>query len=406
MQSAPVASEEDGSDVVLTTFHLRKYFPIRGGLFSQHVGDVQAVDGISYTIHRGQTVGLVGESGCGKTTVGRLMIRLIEPSSGHVFYRPPPEVFARLNELYAELRPYATGMNGFDSAPASAKAALSEVDKLAGQYSIYRKSRREMAQIRSRFQMVFQDPFSSLSPRQLVRDIVAEPLEVHHVGTKSERDQRVLELLREVGLNPEHIWRYPHEFSGGQRQRICIARALALRPEFIVLDEPTSALDVSVQAQVLGILQKLKSEFNLAYLFISHHLSVVRAISDRVVVMYLGRITEEAPTDELFSRPLHPYTQALLSAIPIPDPTLHRERLVLTGDVPSPSAPPSGCRFHTRCPAVMPVCSTVDPPLIEIRPGHLVACHLYTAPSNGSVAPAEAGPTGGSATDAMPSVTA
>jgi oligopeptide transport system ATP-binding protein len=232
---------------------------------------------------------------------------------------------------------------------------------------------------------------------------VAEPLDVHHIGTEAQRTDRVRELLRDVGLAPEHLWRFPHEFSGGQRQRICIARALALRPEFIVLDEPTSALDVSVQAQVLKILTSLQQDFTLSYLFISHHLSVVRAVSDRVVVMYLGRVAEQAPTEELFDRPLHPYTQALLSAIPIPDPTVTRTRTVLAGDVPSPAAPPSGCRFHTRCPAVMPVCSHVDPPLIEIRQNHWVACHLYPASSTaaGGALPPEA-----SAPESAPASTA
>jgi oligopeptide/dipeptide ABC transporter ATP-binding protein len=373
-------TQASDSEILLASFNLRKYFPIRGGLFSTHVGDVQAVDGVSLTVGRGETVGLVGESGCGKTTVGRLLMRLIEPTSGHVFYRPPPDVFARLEELYRTLAPFAHANNGAAELTPEAKQALGELDKLAQQYSIYRKSHRQMMEIRSKFQIVFQDPFSSLGPRLLVRDIVAEPLEVHHVGNSTERNQRVLELLADVGLNPEHMWRFPHEFSGGQRQRICIARALALRPEFIVLDEPTSALDVSVQAQVLNILQRLQDQYNLSYLFISHHLSVVRAVSDRVLVMYLGRVCEEAPTDELFQRPLHPYTQALLSAIPIPDPTLGRTRLVLSGDVPSPAAPPSGCRFHTRCPSVMPVCSRIDPPNVEIRPKHWVACHLYPPP--------------------------
>jgi oligopeptide/dipeptide ABC transporter ATP-binding protein len=329
-------------------------------------------------------VGLVGESGCGKTTAGRVVLRLIEPTSGHTYYRPPPEVFDRLNVIYDALsaseRPPVEG----DAAPPPAapemKQMLGELDSIADKYSIYRMKSRRIHNLRGKLQIVFQDPFSSLSPRLLVRDIVAEPLEIHRMGTRAERYKRVAELLQAVGLNPEHLWRFPHEFSGGQRQRIGIARALALRPDFIVLDEPTSALDVSVQAQILNILKRLQVEQDLSYLFISHHLSVVRAVSHRVVVMYLGKVTERAPTEELFTRPLHPYTQALLAAIPIPDPDVHRERIILSGDVPSPAAPPPGCRFHTRCPSVMPVCSKVDPPLLEIRPDHHVACHLYPKP--------------------------
>jgi oligopeptide/dipeptide ABC transporter ATP-binding protein len=366
--------------VVVSARNVRKLFPIRGGVFSTKIGDVRAVDGVSLDVHEAETVGLVGESGCGKTTVGRLLLRLIEPTSGHTFYRPPADKFDRLNELYDRLAPSMSPDDGVAQTSPETAPLLNELDEIANQYSIYRQKGKNLAKVREKLQIVFQDPFSSLSPRMLIRDVVAEPLEIHHVGSRSQRYQRVAELLQEVGLNPEHLWRFPHEFSGGQRQRIGIARALALRPEFIVLDEPTSALDVSVQAQILNILRKLQQEQRLSYLFISHHLSVVRAISHSVVVMYLGKVVERAPTDELFTRPLHPYTQALLSAIPIPDPDLKRERIILQGDVPSPAAPPPGCRFHTRCPAVMPVCSSVEPPLFQVREHHWVACHLYPNP--------------------------
>jgi oligopeptide/dipeptide ABC transporter ATP-binding protein len=368
--------------VLLSVRNLRKYFPIRGGLFSSHIGDVRAVDGVTFDVHESETVGLVGESGCGKTTVGRLILRLIEPTSGQTYFRPPPDVAARLDTLYGSLP-----VDGSSTAMTpAAEAAIRELDQIAKQYSLYRMSSKKMRNLRGKLQIVFQDPFSSLSPRMLIRDVVSEPLAIHHMGTRQERYKRVAELLQSVGLNPEHLWRFPHEFSGGQRQRIGIARALALRPDFIVLDEPTSALDVSVQAQILNILKRLQTEQRLSYLFISHHLSVVRAMAHRVVVMYLGKVVERAPTEDLFSRPMHPYTQALLAAIPIPDPGLKRDRIILKGDVPSPAAPPPGCRFHTRCPAVMPICSKVEPPLIRIRGDHWVACHLYPTSAEGTTA--------------------
>jgi oligopeptide/dipeptide ABC transporter ATP-binding protein len=392
-----VQANNGGEGPLLVVRNLRKWFPIRGGVFSTHIGDVRAVDGVNFDIQRGETVGLVGESGCGKTTVGRLLLRLIDPTAGHTYYRPPLEVSLRLDQLYEILGRGATGAeSGEVDRPAPTPqqvAALAEIRKIADEYSIYRMHGRRLAELRSKLQIVFQDPFSSLSPRMLVRDIITEPLEIHHMGTRRERYERAAELIQAVGLNPDHLWRFPHEFSGGQRQRIGIARALALRPDFIVLDEPTSALDVSVQAQVLNILRRLQKEQDLSYLFISHHLSVIRAMAQRVVVMYLGQVVERAPTEELFARPLHPYTQALLAAIPIPDPEIHRERIILSGDVPSPAAPPSGCRFHTRCPAVMPICSRVEPPLIPIRKDHWVACHLYPGPQ---------GPTGTVSVENLP----
>jgi oligopeptide transport system ATP-binding protein len=303
---------------------LFKHFPVAG---SDDV--VRAVDGVTFEIFKGETLGLVGESGCGKSTVGRCLLRLIEPTKGEISFE------------------------GKDVLALSGKA-------LRG--------------VRAEMQIIFQDPYASLNPRLRVRDIVSEPLVIHGVGTKSERRERVAELLGKVGLDPDYMNRYPHEFSGGQRQRLGIARALALNPKLIVADEPVSALDVSVQAQVINLLEDLQAEFDLTYLFISHGLAVVEHISNRVAVMYLGRIVEVASAVELYANPLHPYTRALLSAIPVPDPTRKRERIVLTGDVPTPINPPSGCRFHTRCPEAIPECSQIDPDLREVAVGHTVAC--------------------------------
>lgn len=323
------ASEKNGKWDLVQVKRLVKYFPVRGGLFQRVVAWVQAVDDVSFSIRQGETVGLVGESGCGKTTVGRTMLRLIEPTSGEVH---------------------------FDG---------EEIFKLRG---------NELKAMRRNMQIIFQDPYASLDPRTPIGESIAEGLKIHKIGNARDRYDIVIEMLHKVGMEDYHVRRYPHEFSGGQRQRIGIARALALRPKFIIADEPVSALDVSIQSQVLNILKDLQSEFGLTYLFIAHNLSVVEHISDRVAVMYLGKMVEMADRDELFRNPLHPYTQALMSAIPIPDPTLKRERIILQGDVPSPLNPPSGCRFHPRCPVAFEHCKVQEPPFKEVSTDHWVAC--------------------------------
>jgi oligopeptide transport system ATP-binding protein len=321
--------------ILVQVHNLKKYFPIKRGVFRRTVGHIQAVDGVSFDIHKGETLGLVGESGCGKSTAGRTILQLEEPTAGTVQF---------------------------------ADRELTELGK-----SDLRRARRHM-------QMIFQDPYASLNPRMTVGSIISEPLTIHGIGNSTTRKERVQELLRVVGLNPYFVNRYPHEFSGGQRQRIGVARALATNPSFIVADEPISALDVSIQAQVVNMLDDLKQELGLTYLFIAHDLSMVRYISDRVAVMYLGRIVELSSRNEVYDHPLHPYTQALLSAIPVPDPDKEsrRQRIILEGDVPSPANPPSGCRFHPRCPYATDVCREVDPEFRDLGTAavpHRVACH-------------------------------
>jgi oligopeptide transport system ATP-binding protein len=323
------------NDMLVRVEGLKMYFPItQGVIFQRHIGDIKAVDGISFSIKHGETLGLVGESGCGKSTTGRAVLQLYRPTAGHVYFEEQ------------------------------------ELTRLKGE---------QLRRMRRRMQMIFQDPYASLNPRMTVGNIVSEPLEVHNILNRQERQERVQELLEIVGLNPYFINRYPHEFSGGQRQRIGVARALAVNPDFIVCDEPISALDVSIQAQILNMLEDLQERFNLTYLFIAHDLAVVRHISNRVAVMYLGKLAELTDRDTLYDNPLHPYTQALLSAVPIPDPVVeeHRSRIILEGDVPSPAHPPQGCNFNTRCPKVMDICREIDPEFRDLGSDHWVACHLY-----------------------------
>ncbi len=327
--SMPELKTIETSNDLIKVNNLVKYFPVRGGVFRRVIDWIKAVDGIEFSIREGETLGLVGESGCGKSTVGRTILRLLEPTGGDVTFN---------------------GANIFDL------------------------QKNDLKTIRRDMQIIFQDPYASLNPRRPVGDSIKAGLNIHKIGTPQERIDNVMDTLSKVGLEPYHAQRYPHEFSGGQRQRIGIARAIALRPKFIVCDEPVSALDVSIQSQVLNLLQDLQDEFGLTYLFIAHNLSVVEHISDRVAVMYLGKIVELAPRLELFRNPLHPYTQALMSAIPIPKPNLERERIILQGEVPSPQNPPSGCHFHPRCPVVMDRCSLEEPEFVEINEDHWVAC--------------------------------
>jgi len=345
---------------MLETENLKKYYPIRGGVFKRKVADVKAVDDVNLGIIKGECFGLVGESGCGKTTFGKTVIRLLKPTAGHVYLDVPPDVIEQIRN------------------PKGSSQNPPELQKLRKQYDIATLKRRKLKALRRKMQIVYQDPSRSLDPRMLVKDTVGEPLLVQKIAKKSEVRERVVEMLEKVGLGAGTLYRYPHEFSGGQRQRIAIARAFITNPEFVVLDEPTSAVDVSVRAQLLDLFQKLRKDMNLTYLFISHDLSVVECISDRVAVMYLGKVVELAQTMELFHNPLHPYTQALMSAIPIPDPTVRRKRIILVGDVPSPVNPPVGCRFHPRCSQAMDICRNEEPKLMDIGNGHIVACHLMS----------------------------
>ena len=320
---------------------LKKHFPLGGGIFTRHRAVLKAVDGVSFSINRGETLGLVGESGCGKTTAGRVILRLIEPTAGAA------QMTTMLGDNDARTR-----------------------------HDIFQLKKDDLRRLRRRMQIVFQDPYGSLNPRMTIGSLLREPLTIHRLVPRNEMNNRIAELLQTVGLNPDHARRYPHEFSGGQRQRIGIARALAVQPELIIADEPVSALDVSIQAQIINLLKDLQARFQLSYLFISHDLRVVKHISDRVAVMYLGKIVELADKQALYTNPLHPYTEALLSAVPIPDPTISRGRILLSGDVPNPAAPPSGCPFHPRCPRAEDRCRNEPPALEDKGTGHMAACHL------------------------------
>ena len=454
MSNPPVPAPPREATNLIDVVAMKKYFPIRAGLLKRLVGNVRAVDDVSFYIKKGETLGLVGESGCGKTTVGRSIMMLTAPTAGYALFETPKTIVDDVKSLMifrakaengdikisefaaaagkisslvsnqncdirAEKKKHlcSRAMKLNDTVSGKGKREISEEDReefielidesimqIAKKYSMNYRKKKEVRALRNRIQFVFQDPFSSLNPRMLIKDIIAEPLMaqkrirtdifsritrkkvfdepdgIQDKGAKfrsaEEIRNEVILLLEKVGLNIEHLYRYPHEFSGGQRQRIGIARALSVQPDFVVLDEPTSALDVSVQAQILNMLNDLQRDFGLTFLFISHDLSTIRYMCDRIAVMYLGKIVEAAPKAELFRYPTHPYTEALLSVIPVPDPDLRRDRIILAGDVPSPANPPSGCRFHTRCPLVVPICSKEEPLLIDLGNEHFIACHV------------------------------
>ena len=364
--------EEDDDIIILK--HLTKHFPIKTNLFGKVLVSVKAVNDVSIRVKKGTTLGVVGESGCGKTTMGRTMLRLYDITSGEIIYKglnldrlstsELRRLLPRENEEYAELH-----------SKGDRQELLDVLNKIG--ININQVPRSIMRKLRPDLQIIFQDPYSSLSPRMTIGAIISEAVEEHKIVPKSQQREYVLKIMEECGLQPYYYDRYPHEFSGGQRQRICIARALALNPKVVICDEPVSALDVSIQAQIINLLKDLQEEHGITYVFISHDLSVVKHISSEVAVMYLGSLMEKAPTGAIFDNPLHPYTKALLSAVPVPDPNVKMNRIILEGDIPSPANPPSGCKFHTRCRECMEICCQKEPDLIEYEPEHFIACHLY-----------------------------